>query len=184
MSIQYRIALPVFFGSLSVGPFIWPLFDPDVMKSMGRAYDTVPLRWPNEEAAIVLSAINLPAVVMTSPFFALPNLDAGTMQPVLLVAVVAWWWWAGCCIDFGLLRGWRYRRLLCFAGAAGFSWHGRASIGEVLPHGTGWCILLGAGAITAGLRKPSQAGPPKASFGIAYAVVALSAVVASLIGSL
>lgn len=113
MQVPYRILLPTVLGSISGALVLWDLYNLRVIQSMGMAWDTGAPIWPFEAANLILSALNGPVYVLSSPLFLMPHLNLQERRyPVLLPAIIIWWWWIGTRADSGILglRRWPHPR--------------------------------------------------------------------------
>jgi len=60
--MRYRIILPFFLGGLSSAFMAWDLYNEGIIAQTGMGWDTGAPIWPYQTPAILLFAINTPAM--------------------------------------------------------------------------------------------------------------------------
>lgn len=106
--IKFRIVLPVLFGLVAAALIAWDYHNQQIIKSMGM--DTDAPIWPYQMPWILLQTINVPALLVSAPFFFI--LDIYTLNahyPLLFLSILLFWYWVGSRLDWGLLGYRTYR---------------------------------------------------------------------------
>src|SRR5262245_6929540 len=99
MASRLRMNILLSAALISVPLIIWAIFNEQIIKSMGMAWDTGAPVWPYETPQILLFALHFPAYIVAQPVADSLGLIAPDHYWVILPAALLWWWFLGSQID-------------------------------------------------------------------------------------